>query len=132
MILLKCNIIFNLDSVLNISLQPSGFNKNTVGQQQDVICSVSLPPDVDPNDVDLGWLYEERIIDDDNRVTINPSSGYFNNTILVTNIHFAPLGEEDEDEYFCYAIINGSFVVESMRLHNFTSKLVKLQLMMCN
>ena len=114
----------NVDSVLNISLLPSGLSKNTVGQQQDVICSLSLLPNLDSNDVDLGWLYEERIITADNRVTINSSSNYFNDSILVTSIHFDPLIEKDEYEYFCYAIINGSFVVESIYLHRFTSKLI--------
>ena len=118
--------IFNLDSFLNISLQPSGFSQNTVGQWQDVICSISLPPGVDPDNTKLGWLNEDEIFTDDNRVTIDTSSDYFNGSTLVTIIQFDPLTEEDEGEYTCYAIINGSFMFESIDLQNFTSKQCKL------
>ena len=112
-----------LDSVLNITLQPSGLDQNTVGQRQDVICSISVPPDVDPDTIELGWLNEDDIITNDSRVTIVTSSDYFNGSTLVTTIQFDPLTEEDEDEYICYAIINGSFVSESISLQNITSKL---------
>ena len=124
---LLCQSFLYLDTFLNISLQPSGFSQNIVGQQQDIICSIvtSLPAIVDPNNIELGWLYEEEIITADNRVTINSSDDYSNQSTLVTNIHFDPLSEDDEDEYFCYAIINGSFVVEFIYLHNFTSMLLK-------
>ena len=87
-----------------------------------MICSISLPADVDPDTVVLGWLDEDDIITNDSRVTINASSG-FNDSTLVTIIQFDPLAEEDEDEYTCYAIINGSFIFESVSLQNITSKL---------
>ena len=112
-----------LDSVLNITLQPSGFDQNIVGQRQDVICSISVPPDVDPDTIELGWLNEDDIITNDSRVTIVTSSDYFNGSTLVTTIQFDPLTEEDENEYICYAKINGSFVFESISLQNIISKL---------
>ena len=115
--------LFHLDSVINITLQPSGFGQNTVGQRQDVICSISVPPDVDPDTIELGWLNEDNVITDDSRVTIDTSSDYFNDSTLVTVIQFDPLSEEDEDEYTCYAVINGSFIFESISLQNIISKL---------
>jgi len=78
--------------------------------------------DVVPNIIFLGWVNEETIITNGSRVTVNASSGYFNNSTLFTSIHFDPLTEEDEGEYICYAIINGSFIFESISLQNFTSK----------
>ena len=114
--------LFNLASVLNITLQPSGFDQNNVGQRQDVICSISVPPDVDPDTVELGWLNEDVIITDDSRVTIDTSSDYFNGSTLVTTIQFDPLNEDDENQYTCYVIVNGSFIFESIDLQNLTSK----------
>ena len=114
----------NLDSIVNITLQPSGFNRNTVGQGQDVICSISVPSDVDPDTIEFGWLNEDDIIADDSRVTIVRSSNdSFNGSTLVTTIHFDPLFEEDEDEYICYAILNESLKFDSIVMQNFTSKL---------
>ena len=115
---------FILDSLVKISLQPSDFGQNTVGQRQDVICSISLPPDVDPDAIELGWVNEDDIITDDSRVTINTSSDYHNDSTLVTVIQFDPLIEDDEGEYICFAIINGSFIIEYMVLQDFISKLL--------
>ena len=98
---------------LNISLQPIDFGQNIVGDIQDVICSISVPPNVDPNTAELGWLNEDDFITDDSRVTI---SDHFNDTTLVTTIQFDPLVEEDKDEYLCYAIINGSLIYEFIDL----------------
>jgi len=87
-----------------------------------VICSIAVSSDVNPNNIELGWVNEEDIITDDSRVTVNASSGYFNGSTLFASIRFDPLSEEDEGEYICYAIINGSFTFESISLQNFTSK----------
>ena len=108
----------------SISLQLSDFGQNTVRQRQDVICSIAVPSDVDSENIELGWVNEEDIITDDSRVTINTlnTSDYFNGSTLVTIIQFDPLSEDDEGEYICYAIINGSFTFESINLQNFTSK----------
>ena len=115
-------LLFILAGFLNITLQPSGFNQNTIGQRQDVICSVSVPPDVDPGTVELGWLNEEDIITNNSRVTIYAINGFFNNSTLFKIIQFDPLIEEDEGEYICYAVINGSFVFKDVNLQNFTGK----------
>jgi len=87
-----------------------------------VICSIAVSSDVNPDDIELGWVNKEDIITDDSRVTVNASSGYFNGSTLFTSIRFDPLSEEDEGEYICYAIINGSFIFEPISLQNFTSK----------
>ena len=113
---------FNLASFLSISIQPSGFGQNTVGYRQDVICSVPVPPGVDPDTIELAWLNEDEIFTDDSRVTIDTISDYFNDSTLVTIIQFDPLSEEDEGEYTCYAKVNGSFIFESINLQNFRSK----------
>ena len=117
-------VVLNLDT-LNTFLQPSGFDQNTVEQRQDVICSISVPPDVDPDTIELGWLNEDDIITNDSRVTIDTSSYYFNDSTLVKAIHFNRLIENDQGEYTCYAIVNGSFMFEFMNLTNFISKLLK-------
>ena len=121
---------FNLASILSIFLHPSGFDQNTVGYRQNVICSLSVPPDVDPDTIELQWLNEDDIITDDSRVTIDISSDYFNDSSLVSIIQFDPLIEEDEGEYICYAVINESFVFDYTNLQNFRSKYVYI--LMCD
>ena len=111
--------IFNLAPVLNITLHPSGFSQKTIGQRQDVICSISVPPDVDPDTIELGWLNEDDIITDDSRVTINTSN---DNSTLVKIIQFDPLNEEDQDEYVCYTMVNRSFIYDFIDLQKLTSK----------
>ena len=121
--------MFILASLLRISLQPSGFYQNTIGQRQNVICSLSLPPDMDPDTVELGWLNEEEIITDDSRVTIiesfddelvNSSSNFSTNAII-TIIQFNPLYEDDEGTYNCYSVVNGSATFNSILLQNLRS-----------
>ena len=107
---------------MDISLQSCGIDQNIVGQRQEVICSLSIPLNTDPASVKLGWLNEEHIITDDSRVTIDVSSDYSDDNTPVTVIKFDPLTEKDEGEYVCYAIINGSFISDSIHLQNFTSK----------
>ena len=112
-----------LESSLNVSLLPNDLSQNTVGQRQNVICSISIPPYVNPETVELGWLYGEEIVTDDSRVNINLSNDHFNDGTLVTIIEFNVLIQEDEDkQYICYAIINGSLLYKPIGLHNFTSK----------
>ena len=106
---------------LSISLQPSDVYQNTVGNKQDIICSLSVPPNMDPDTFELGWLNEDDIVTDDGRVTIDTSSDYYNDSSLLTIIRFNSLFENDEGEYICYAIINNSFVIEPINLQNFTS-----------
>ena len=116
--------LFNLVSFLSISLQPNGIYQNTVGYGQNMICSLSIPPDVDPDTIELGWLFEYDIITDDGRVTIDTSSDYYNDSSLLIIIQFDPLFEEDKGEYICYAVINNSFIIEHINLQNFTSKII--------
>ena len=117
-----CIRMFLLDFFPKFTLQPSGFDQNTVGQRQNLICSISLPPDVDLDAIEFGWIYENSFITDDSRVTIDTSRYYFNESTLVTIIQFFPLFEKDEGEYFCYAILNGLFVMESTIIQKFKSK----------
>ena len=114
--------LINLASLLSITLQPSGYYQNTVGLRQNVICSVSVPPNVDPDTIELGWLNEDDIITNDSRIIIDTSIDYFNDSNLVTIIRFDPLSEKDEGEYICYAVINGSYIFELINLQNFKSK----------
>ena len=106
-----------------IFLQPSGPDQNTVGQRQDVICSISVPPDVDPDTIELGWLNEDDIITDDSRVTITESMHDSANNVITAAIQFDPLYEEDEGIYTCYAIVNESESFRSIQLQNFKSML---------
>ena len=118
--------IYILDQTLvspEIFLQPSGPDQNTVGQRQDVICSISVPPDVDPDTIELGWLNEDDIITDDSRVTIIESMHDSVNNIITTIIQFDPLYEEDEGIYTCYSIVNESESFMSTQLQNFKSVL---------
>ena len=122
-------ILFILASLLKISIQPSGFYQNTVGYRQDVICSIFLLPDVDPDTIDLGWLNEDDIITDDSRVTVIESSdvepvnssSYFSITKI---IRFDPLYENDNGTYTCYSIVNESESFTSIQLQNFRSKYI--------
>ena len=115
-------VLFFIVSIQNITLQPDGYSQNTVGQRQEVICSIFVPPYADPDDIELGWLNENEIITSDSRVTVSTSLNYFMNNTKDTIIQFDPLIEDDdENEYYCYAIINGSFVFELTKLQNFTS-----------
>ena len=122
MIFIQVLCFLNLVSILSISLQPSG--QYTVGQRQDVICSVSIPSDADPDTIELAWLNEQDIVTIDGRITIDESSDNFesNDTTLTTAIQFDPLTEDDEGEYICYTMINESFIFESIQLQNFRSK----------
>ena len=73
---------------------------------------------MDPHTIDIHWLNEDDIITDDSRVTIGTSN---DDSSLFTIIQFNPLFEDDEGEYICYAVINGSFIFEPINLQNFTS-----------
>ena len=104
---------------MNIFLQPGGVGKVNVGQRQDVVCSISVPPDVDSDTIELSWLNEDDIITNDSRVTIYASK---NDTTLIKVIRFEFLAEEDEGKYTCYSIMNGSLATEFINLYKFISK----------
>ena len=95
-----------------------------------MICSISLPPDVNPDTVVLGWVNEEDIITDDNRVTIieplNDSANNMSNSntsVVSTIIRFDPLIENDQGTYSCYSIVNGPETFVFIQLQNFISKI---------
>ena len=110
----------------SVFLQPSGTDQNTVGQRQDVICSISVPPDVDPDTIELGWLNEDDIITDDNRVTITESMHDSTNNVITTVIQFDPLYEDDEGMYSCYSIINEVETFTSIQLQTLRSEQVTI------
>ena len=89
-----------------------------------MICSISVPPGVDPDTIELGWLNEDDIITDDSRVTITESMHDSINNVIATVIKFNPLYEEDEDIYTCYSIVNESESFTSIQLQNFKSMLL--------
>ena len=120
---IKCYFL-NIVASPNIIIQPSGPDQNTVGQRQDLICTISVPPDVDPNTVELGWLNEDDIITDDSRVTIIESMHDSVNNVITTVIHFDPLYEDDEGTYSCYSTINEVQKFTSIQLQNFRSEQV--------
>ena len=105
-----------------------GFEPNTIGQRQEVICLISVPPDMDPDTIELGWLTENDIINN-TRVTIikstNDSSNNLSNSstiVITTVIQFDPLFEDDEGTYSCfYSKMNQSALFTSIRLHSFIS-----------
>ena len=75
-----------------------------------MICSISVPPDVHPDNIEIGWLINgDDIITDDSRVTIitslNDLSTNFS-TNVTSVIRFDPVYESDEGNYTCYSIIN--------------------------
>ena len=96
-----------------------------------MICSLSVPPDVDPDTVVLSWINKDDIITDDNRVTIieplNNSANNMSNfstSVITTVIRFDPLIENDEGTYSCYSIVNESETFVSIQLQRFISKQV--------
>lgn len=124
-------LIFNLGQPSpTITLQPNGFNQNVVGQIQDVICSISVTSDVDPDTAEIAWFNEEDIVTMDGRVTIVEStndtanfSSNFNTSVISTVIRFDPLFEDDGGTYACYSTVNETVKFESIQLQNFRSKL---------
>jgi len=110
----------------NIFLRPSGFDQNTVGQRQDVICSIIVPSDVDPDSIELNWRNEENIVTNDSRVTIIDTTNdltNFSTSIITTIIQFDPLFEDDVGNYSCYSKMNESVRFVSIQLQNFNCKL---------
>ena len=89
-----------------------------------MICSISVPPDVDPDTIELGWLNEYDIITDDSRVTIIESMHDSANNVITTIIQFNPLYEDDEGTYSCYSIVNQLEKLASIQLQNFKSESV--------
>ena len=109
-------------------MRSSSFDQNTVGQRQDVKCSISVPADVDLDTIELGWINEDDIITDDSRVIIVQSpdeitnnSSNINTSVITTILRLDPLYEDDEGIYTCFAIIDDSEAFTSIQLQNFGS-----------
>ena len=105
-------------------LHISNVSQNTVGQLQDVVCSISIPFNVDPNTVELGWLNEDDITNDSRVIIIKSQNGTsnFSTSVMTTAIRFNPLFEDDEKAYSCYSVVNESINLASINLQNFTGK----------
>ena len=102
-----------------------GFEPNTIGQRQEVVCSISVPPDVDSDTIELGWL---DITNDTRKTIFKLTNDSFNNasnssTIVITTvIQFNPLFEDDKGTYSCfYSKMNESAMFTSIRLKSFIS-----------
>ena len=87
-----------------------------------------MPPNVDPDMVELAWLNEDDIITADGRVTIAystkdlaESSTDVSMNVVSTIIQFNPLFEIDEGTYYCYSSINDSLQFASIQLQDFKS-----------
>ena len=109
-----------------ISLQPSGFFSGTIGQMQDLICSVTITSAIDSGTVQLTWLDSDNIVTSDNRVTVTPTnitSNAFSFT-YTTVLQFAYLMEGDEGNYTCNLVADEMFESQTVRLQNFRSMYV--------
>ena len=109
-----------------ISFNPSGFLQNTKGQRQDVICSVTVPSEIDPDTVELEWLNADNITTDDGRITIisaDNSTG-LNSSTLSTTLRFDPLFEDDQGNYICYSVVNDTVKFQAVELTNFRCKCI--------
>ena len=109
-----------------ISFNPSGFLQNTKGQRQDVICSITIPPEVDPDTVELEWLNADNITTDDGRITIisADNSTSLNSSTLSTTLQFDPLFEDDQGSYSCYSVVNDTLKFQTVELTNFRCKYI--------
>ena len=96
-----------------------------------MICSISLPLDVDLDTVELGWLDEDDIVTNDSRVIIiEPSndlsniSSNVNVNVFITIIQFDPLFEDDEGNYSCYSVVNETETSTSIQLQTRSKLLI--------
>ena len=110
-----------------VSLRPSGFLQNTKGQRQDVICSITVPPEVDPDTVELEWLNADNITTDDGRITVisTDNSTSVNSSTLSTTLRFDPLFEDDQGNYTCYSVVNDTLKFQTVELTNFRCKYIQ-------
>ena len=107
-----------------ISFQPSGFLQGTVGEMQDIICSVTISSAVDPDSVELTWTDANNIVTADNRVTIistNITENSFSFT-YTTAIQFAYLTQDDGGSFTCNIAVENMMESRSVALQNLRSK----------
>ena len=92
----------------------------TVGDPQDVICSITSTTVLDANSVTTSWTGPNGVITNDDRVTINIT---VDNNIYTSILHFDHLLESDEGIYTC----NITTIDHSVSLTaNFTDLISKL------
>ena len=106
-----------------ISFQPSGSQQGVVGEMQDIICSVTITSEIDPDSVELTWTKASSIITVDDRVTILPTN-ITRNTFsftYTTIIQFDYLMEGDGGNYTCNVTLDGMTKSRSTTLGNLTS-----------
>ena len=83
-------------------MQPSDSLQGVIGEEQDIICSITITSTIDSDSVELTWTNADSIITADNRVAIetditeNPFSFTY-----TTTVKFAYLKEGDEGNYTC-------------------------------
>ena len=110
--------------VPRISFLPSGFLQGTVGEMQDIICSVTISSAVDPDSIELTWTDADNIVTADDRVTIistNITENSFSFT-YTTAIQFAYLTEDDGGSYTCNIAVDNMMESRSVALQNLRSK----------
>ena len=92
----------------------------TVGDPQDIVCSITSTTLLDANSVTTSWTGPNGVTND-NRLTINAT---VDNNIYTSILHFDRLSESDEGIYTCNITTTDHFVSLSA---NFTDLLSKLK-----
>ena len=92
----------------------------TVGDPQDVICSIASTSGLDPNTVTTSWTGPNAVITNDDRVTVNAT---VDNNIYTTILHFDHLLESDEGIYTCNITTSDNTVSLSANFTDLASKL---------
>ena len=110
-------------SIPRISLQPSAFLQETVGEMQNIMCSVTITSAIESDSVELTWTNNDSIITTDNRVTITPTNITENPSSFTysTTIQFAYLMEGDEGNYTCNVTVDDMMESHSITLQNLRS-----------
>ena len=91
-----------------------------MGKIQNIICSVTITSEIDPNSVELTWANNDSIITTDNRVTITPTNITENPSSFTysTTIQFAYLMEGDKGNYTCNVAVDDMMESYSIIMQN--------------
>ena len=92
----------------------------TVGDPQDVICSIASTTVLDANSVTTSWTGPNGVITNDDRLTINTT---VDNNIYTSTLHFDHLSESDVGVYACNVTTTNRTVSLSTNFTDLTSKL---------